>query len=212
VDQQTLSVTAPANGNEGPLGPYMLFVIGPNGAPSMASMTFLAIDTPPTASFIISCPSRSCNANASASSDDVGIAGYQWNWGDSQSSSGGPIASHTYGVDGTYNVTLTVSDTIGQTGSTARSVPVFCSPGLGTAPTATPSTITAGQTSRLETGDATGKGILTYLWYKSDGTLVGTSTNKRLNVSPTISTSYYYKVSNSCGTTGPSPTVTVVVQ
>jgi hypothetical protein len=212
VDQQTLSVTAPANSTAGPLGPYMLFVIGPNGVPSIANMTFLAIDTPPTASFTISCPSRSCNADASASSDDVGIAGYQWNWGDSQTSSGGPITSHTFSIDGTYNVTLTVSDTIGQTGSAARSVPVFCSPGLGTPPTATPSTITAGQTSKLETANATGQGTLTYLWYKSDGTLVGTSTTKKLIVSPAVTTSYYYKVSNSCGTTGPSPTVTVTVQ
>jgi hypothetical protein len=69
-----------------------------------------------------------------------------------------------------------------------------------------------GQISRLELSNATGQGTLTYLWYKSDGTLVGTTTSKKLNVSPTVTTSYYYKVSNSCGTTGPSPTVTVTVQ
>jgi PKD repeat protein len=252
------------------------------------------IDNPPVASFTISCTGHICTANASASSDDVGIAGYQWNWGDNQTSSGGPAASHTFAADGTYIVTLTVSDTIGQTGSTTRSAVAYtpaaiitqptsnpgsipsggsstltivvtgtapvsvqwytlagnpvgsgpsisvspttttvyyaivsnayatvqslnvqvsiCSPGLGTAPTATPSTIMTGQISRLELSNATGQGTLTYLWYKSDGTLVGTTTSKKLNVSPTVTTSYYYKVSNSCGTTGPSPTVTVTVQ
>jgi PKD repeat protein len=294
VNQQTLSVTSPANGADGPPGPYMLFALGPNGVPSMAKMIFLVSDNPPVASFTISCAGLSCTANAGASSDDVGIASYQWNWGDSQTSSGGPTASHTFATDGNYSVTLTVSDGIGQTGSTARSVTVcnaaaittqptsnpkwipsggsstltiavtgappvsvqwymstgavvgsglsisvspttntvyhavvsnscgtvqssniqvnICTPGLGSAPTATPSTITSGQTSKLETGDATGQPTLTYLWYKSDGTLVGTSTNKTLRVSPTISTSYYYRVSNSCGTTPPSPTVTVTVQ
>jgi hypothetical protein len=38
LNQQTLSVTAPANGNECPPGPYMLFVLGQNGVPSVAEM------------------------------------------------------------------------------------------------------------------------------------------------------------------------------
>jgi hypothetical protein len=61
-------------------------------------------------------------------------------------------------------------------------------------------------------GSATGQATLTYLWYKSDGTLVATTTAKKINVTPTVTTSYYYKVTNSCGTTGASPTVTVTVQ
>lgn len=44
LDSQTLSVTAPANGSDCPPGPYMLFVIGPNGAPSVAKIILL--DTP----------------------------------------------------------------------------------------------------------------------------------------------------------------------
>lgn len=104
-----------------------------------------------------------------------------------------------------------VSNSCGSVTSANVKVTV-CSPGLGTTFTATPSTISAGQTSKLEVGGATGTATLTYLWFKSDGTQVGTSTNKKLNVTPSVTTSYYYKVSNSCGTTGPSTTVTVTVQ
>jgi YD repeat-containing protein len=87
-----------------------------------------------------------------------------------------------------------------------------CSPGLGNIFTATPSAIASGQTSKLEVGGATGTATLTYLFYKSDGTFVSSSTTKKLNVSPTVTTSYYYKVSNSCGTTDASTPITVTVQ
>jgi PKD repeat protein len=253
-------------------------------------------DNPPVASFTISCTSLVCSTNGTASSDDLGVGAYSWNWGDNGAGNTGSTASHTFAGAGTYVVTLTVSDTIGQTNSTTRTVTVapctapaistqptaspatisnggsstlaisvngtapltvqwytlsgtgvgsgtsisvspavtttyyaivsnacgsvqsmnvtvtMCSPGLGTAPTATPSTISAGQVSRLDMGSATGQATLTYLWYKSDGTLVATTTAKKINVTPTVTTSYYYKVTNSCGTTGASPTVTVTVQ
>ncbi len=98
------------------------------------------------------------------------------------------------------------------TSSADVTVTVCVPPGLGTTFTATPSTISSGQSSKLELGGATGTGILTYLFYKSDGTFVGSSTNKKLWVSPTVTTSYYYKVSNACGTSAASSTVTVTVQ
>jgi hypothetical protein len=87
-----------------------------------------------------------------------------------------------------------------------------CIPALGATFTATPSTITSGQSTKLEVAGATGTGPLTYLFYKSDGTFVGSSTNKKLFVSPTQTTNYYYKVSNSCGVTDASSTIPVTVQ
>ena len=105
-----------------------------------------------------------------------------------------------------------VSNACGSVQSSQVMVNVCVVATLGSNPTATPSAITAGQTSRLEmAGDSTGTGPFTYLWYKSDGTLVGTSTNKRLTVSPTVTTTYYYKVSNACGTSSASGNVTVTV-
>ena len=43
LDQETLTVTAPANANEAPPGPYMLFVIDTNGVPSKAQMIILQV-------------------------------------------------------------------------------------------------------------------------------------------------------------------------
>jgi len=104
-----------------------------------------------------------------------------------------------------------VSNSCSSVQSSTCTVAVCVPPGLRTGPTASPSTITAGQSSKLEAGNTTGSGTLTFTWYKSDGTLVGSSTNRKLFVSPTVTTAYYYTVSNACGATGPSPTGTVTV-
>jgi hypothetical protein len=47
--------------------------------------------------------------NASGSSDNVGIVGYEWDFGDGETDSG-MIVSHAYFQAGIYNVTLTVRD------------------------------------------------------------------------------------------------------
>ena len=61
-------------------------------------------------------------ANASASTDDVGIASYRFEWGDGQvTTQTGPVATHSYATKGTKHVRLTVTDVSGQTG-TAQAV------------------------------------------------------------------------------------------
>ena len=80
-------------------------------------------DTPPVASFTYSCSGLSCTFNGSGSTDDHGINGYAWNFGDGQTGSGATVA-HTYGASGTYTVQLTVTDTVGQTDVDAQSVTV----------------------------------------------------------------------------------------
>lgn len=57
------------------------------------------------------------------STDDFGISGSRWSFGDN-STSNENSPSHTYAQGGSYTITLEVTDTAGQTDSTAQSVTV----------------------------------------------------------------------------------------
>ncbi len=96
--------------------PFALVVSGA-GAPPPPNV-------PPVASFTFSCTGLSCNFDGSGSSDSDGtIVSYVWNFGDSAAGSG-VNASHTYAADGTYVVTLTVTDNGGATGTQSQNVSV----------------------------------------------------------------------------------------
>jgi serine protease len=64
-----------------------------------------------------------CDFDAFASSDDIGIASYTWDFGDGRTANG-QVTSHLYVSSGTFTVRLTVTDTAGQPNSTTRSVTV----------------------------------------------------------------------------------------
>lgn len=98
-------------------------LIGP--MPNLAAAIPRILDRRPVASFTINCPGLSCFTDASASTDDHGVAGYTWDWGDGTVTTGGPTASHTYTYEGSYTVTLTVTDAVNQQGSTSRWVEVW---------------------------------------------------------------------------------------
>jgi hypothetical protein len=70
-------------------------------------------DNPPFAGFTTSCTGASCSFDAAASTDDLGIASYDWSFGDGGSGSG-PTASHTF-TRGVHLVSLAVTDDGGQT-------------------------------------------------------------------------------------------------
>jgi hypothetical protein len=99
-------------------------------------------------------------------------------------------------------------------GGTCAPPPPSCTaPAVTSGPTASPQTITAGSSSTLSVA-ASGTAPLTYQWY------VGTSgntaapisggTGSSVQVSPAATTSYWVRVSNSCGSAN-SATVTVTV-
>jgi PKD repeat protein len=85
-------------------------------------------NTPPTASFDASCPdlSGTCTFGATNSTDTDGtIANYTWDFDDGNvTTTTDPVIDHTYDRGDTYNVTLTVADTAGDSNTTSESVPV----------------------------------------------------------------------------------------
>ncbi len=76
----------------------------------------------PVASFSASVDGRSVSFNGSGSSDSDGsVVSYAWNFGDGASGSG-RTAGHTYAAEGTYQVSLTVTDDDGATDTETASV------------------------------------------------------------------------------------------
>ncbi|MGD8110670.1 S8 family serine peptidase [Vibrio sp. TRT 17S01] len=78
----------------------------------------------PTAQFTFSCTQLVCDFDASTSFDSDGsINSYAWDFGDTNTGNG-KTTSHTYASQGTYTVTLTVTDDDAATGDTQDEVTV----------------------------------------------------------------------------------------
>jgi PKD repeat protein len=85
-------------------------------------------NAPPTASFTSTPTFLKVDLDGTASSDPDGtVAGYAWDFGDSQTATGA-TTSHTYAAPGTYSVTLTVTDDGGKTASKTATVTVDKNP------------------------------------------------------------------------------------
>ncbi|NNU17582.1 S8 family serine peptidase [Parvularcula sp. ZS-1/3] len=76
----------------------------------------------PVASFTFSCTELVCDFT-NTSTDDNAVTGQEWNFGDGTIVTD-PNPAHTYAADGTYTVTLIVSDAEGETGSATQDVTV----------------------------------------------------------------------------------------
>ncbi len=91
---------------------------------SVAYVIPIVFIPPPNAVFTgVTATGGVLNVDASASTAVAGIASYDWNFGDHIIASG-VTRTHTYMVSGTFTVTLTVTDTLGQMTSVTQTFTV----------------------------------------------------------------------------------------
>jgi PKD repeat protein len=82
----------------------------------------------PVASFTFSCNGLTCNFDGSGSKDlNATINNFAWSFGDGTSGAGITVG-HTYAAGGNYNATLTVTDSIGATGTQSKGLNVNAPP------------------------------------------------------------------------------------
>jgi N-acetylmuramoyl-L-alanine amidase len=134
---------------------------------------------PPVASFASQCVGLECAFDGSASYDPEGTSlTYAWGFGDGGSASG-EMASHTYASDGTYSVTLTVTDAQGATDSLTQDVTVSGGSG-GIALLVTGYKVKGLQKADLQWSGATSSSVDVY----RDGALIATTPNDGFYTDP----------------------------
>jgi PKD repeat protein len=78
-------------------------------------------NTPPTANFGVTCAGLACTFSDSSTDAESSIKAWQWNFGDGASATDqNPV--HSYAAAGSYNATLTVTDSAGATDSITKPV------------------------------------------------------------------------------------------
>ena len=156
-----------------------LTVTDANGNFTSASHLVSVLDEPPAAAFrvVTTTPStqRAVAFDASASADPDGtIVGYAWQFGDGTVATGLSPA-HLYTAPGTYTVTLTVTDSTGQTSApVSHQVTVFASPQalFAIAGNGSPETSAVGFNASASGDAGAGGPIVSYAWTFGDGTSI----------------------------------------
>ena len=166
-----------------------LTVTDANGSGSVTKQVVVSntSNQAPVARFSASCPTTKCAFDASASTDDAGIVSYSWSWGNGRSETHtGPMANNTFNPPGTYNVTLTVADAGGLTGTLTKSVTVpqsggnqspsaaITAPASGTSVAQGTSVAFSGTGSDPEDGSLSGASLV---WTSSLDGQIGTGTS-----------------------------------
>ncbi len=158
--------------------------------------------------------------NGGASSDDKGIASYSWDFDASNgitSEATGVTATYTYGTAGNYVVTLTVTDTNGQTSTDTMNVVVTAAVSADVAPIANAGddqTAAAGSAVSFNGGASSDdKGVASYSWdFDASNGITSEATGKTTTKTYTTAGTYTVTltVTDTAGQTA-TDTVTVVV-
>ena len=82
----------------------------------------IGLDQPPVASFAQTCNKRLCKFVASASSDDIGITSFAWDFGDGTTTKGARPNHRFPTTSKSFTVTLTVQDKAGHVDSVATTL------------------------------------------------------------------------------------------
>jgi PKD repeat protein len=191
-----------------------LTVTDDDGATATSSQQVTVPDVPanqaPTASFTATASPLQVALNASASTDPDGtIASYAWDFGDGTTGTG-VTTTKTYAAEGTYTVTLTVTDDQGAIGTTTQQVVVPPIPPNG-APTASfTATASPLQVALNASGSTDADGtIVSYAWDFGDGsTGTGVTTSKTYAAAGTYTVTL--TVTDDDGATGTSSQSVIV--
>ena len=128
---------APASHTYASTGVYQITLTTTDIGGQQQSLTEpLTVDTPPVA-HVSTSPAAAVallpvKFNGAASSDpDGSVAAYRWSFGDGSASATGAAPTHAYSRAGTYSAQLTVTDNLGVSASTSRSIVVAPFPHVG---------------------------------------------------------------------------------
>ncbi|WP_405570124.1 immunoglobulin-like domain-containing protein [Winogradskyella sp. Asnod2-B02-A] len=95
-----------------------------NTATKATLIQYLAPVGTPIANFTAATDALNVTFDSSTTIEDGSIVNYQWNFGDGNTSSSGPIVVHNYASPGIYVVTLQVTDNDGLEGTISKEVTV----------------------------------------------------------------------------------------
>ncbi|NNG35831.1 PKD domain-containing protein [Nakamurella aerolata] len=151
-----------------------LTVTDDKGASNSVTHPVTVSHADPTAKFTATAADLkiSFDGSASTATDGAKITGYAWDFGDGSAAGTGATPSHTYATGGTYQVKLTVTDSLGAKNSITKAVAVTAG---NKAPTAAFSSSADGLTATFDgsaSADPDGS-IASYAWDFGDQSAAG---------------------------------------